>query len=198
MRTKKPIATISYNSLEFLIPKLETLVKNHVLSDYMLINHFAEEDENKNHIHLWLNPNTLVDSMTLQEEFTEFDFANPLKPLKCIDFRLSDVDEWILYCSHFAPYLASKGESRQYHYIKDDFIFHDEDTFNELWNHAFKGSKWAERNAILAQIKDDNLSPATLILNGTIPLNMASQLNALKYMQRTYGTTERGEHDKHE
>lgn len=192
MRTSKPIATISYNSQEFLVSKLDELIRNHKISDYMFINHFAEEDERKNHIHLWINPNTLIDSMDLQNFFKEYDIANPLKPLGCIDFKSSKVDDWILYNSHYEPYLASKGESRLYHYTRDDFVYHDEYTFEDRWNHAFKGSDWAKRNQILMAIKEGSKSPTELIMNGTVPLNMASQLSAFKYMQTHYGTDRNG------
>lgn len=198
MRTSKPIATISYNTLEFLVMKLEELIANHKISDYILINHFAEEDERKNHIHLWLKPNTLLDTMDLQNFFTELDPTNPLKPLKCIDFRQSQVDDFILYTQHYAPYLASKGEARAYHYTKDDFVFHDQDTFDDLYNHAFKGSDWAKRFQILEALNRGQINPADLIINGTIPLNMASQLNAFKYMQQKYGTTERNGRSGHD
>ncbi len=198
MRTSKPIATISYNSQEFLIMQLEQLIKNHKICDYMFINHFAEEDEKKNHIHLWIKPNTLIDTMDIQKFLTELNPDNPTKPFKCIDFRLSAVDDWILYSQHYEPYLASKSEARQYHYTKDDFIYHDEDTFEDLYYHAFKGSEWAKRNQILQALNQGEVSPADLVLNGTVPLNLASQLNSLKYMQAHYGRTDRNGREGHE
>ena len=197
MRTSKPISTISYNSQEFLVTKLDELVKNHKICDYIFINHFAEEDESKNHIHLWIKPNTLLDTMDLQKFLTELNPAEPQKPFKCIDFRASSIDDWILYSQHFEPYLASKGECREFHYTKDDFIFCDEDSFNDLYNHAFKGSEWARRNQILQSLVEGSASPTSLILSGIVPLNMASQLNAFKYMQTHY-SLDRGGRDGHE
>ena len=197
MRTSKPIATISYNSQDFLVHQLEELIKNHKVSDYLFINHFAEEDEKKNHIHLWIKPNKLLDTMDVQKYLTEYDPKNPTKPLKCIDFHISKVDDFILYSQHYAPYLASKGESREYHYTKDDFVYYDEDTFDDLYNHAFKGSEWAKRNQILEALRDNTTDPSKLILNGTLPLNMASQVNALRYMQSHFGL-DRGNHSNHE
>lgn len=197
MRTSKPIATISYNTQEFLVSKLDELVRNHKICDYIFINHFAESDEKKNHIHLWVKPNTLIDTMDLQTFLTEYSPNTPTKPLKCIDFRLSAVDDWILYNQHFAPYLASKGESREFHYTRDDFVYCDEDTFDDLYNHAFKGSEWAKRFQLLQALSENQYSPTDLILNGTLPLNMASQLNAFKYMQTHYGL-DRGGRNNHE
>lgn len=197
MRTSKPIATISYNTQEFLLYKLQELINNHKISDYMFINHFAEEDESKNHIHLWLKPNTLIDTMDLQKHFMEIDSNNPNKPLKCIDFRYSNIDDWILYSQHYNAYLASKGESREYHYTQDDFVYYDQDTFEYNYNHAFKGSEWAKRNQILEALTKGTNNPINLILNGTIPISMSTQLSSFMYMKTHYGT-DRGEYNNHE
>ena len=198
MRTSKPVSTISYNSPEFLKLKLRDLIKAKKICDWMFIQHTAEQDEKKDHIHLWIKPNTLIDTMDLQEFLTELDLKNPTKPLRCIDFKTSKTDDWILYSEHFLPYLASKSESREFCYSKDDFVFFDEDNFDDLYNHAHKGSEWAHKNQILQQLKDNKVRPQDLILNGTLPLNMASQLNALKYMETHYRILDRGGHDNHE
>lgn len=198
MRTSKPIATISYNSQEFLVQKLDELMRNHKISDYMFINHYAEIDERKNHIHLWIKPNTLIDTMDIQKFLTELDINNPTKPLKCIDFRLSKTDDWILYCQHYAPYLATKNESREFHYSKDDFVYADEDTFEDNYYHAFKGSEWATRNQILQALNDGTVNPVDLVLNGSIPLNLASQLSAIEHMKTRYGLLDRGGRANHE
>lgn len=198
MRTSKPISTISYNTQEFLVMQLNELVKNHKISDWVFINHFAEEDEKKNHIHLWIQPNRLLDTMDLQKHFMELDPKNPTKPLKCTDFRLSKPDDFILYGQHYEPYLATKMESREYHYTKDDFVYCDEDTFDDMYNHAFRGSEWAKSNQILNTLRDGVLNPVDLIRNGAVPLNMASQLNAFKYMETHYGTLDRNNRKNHE
>lgn len=197
MRTSKPISTISYNSEEFLKHQLCELIKSHKISDYMYIWHEPENDEKKGHFHLWIKPNTLIDTMDLQEFFTELD-PNNVKPRKCIDFILGKVDDWILYCQHFGPYLASKGEMREFFYTREDFRYYDEDTFESLYNHAFKGSDWAKRYQILQALNSGSVAPQDLIMNGTVPLNLASQLSALEYMKNHYGTTVRGNHKNHE
>lgn len=192
MRTSKPISTISYNSREFLQARLDELIQSKRICDYMYIQHEREEDEKKQHIHLWIKPNTLIDTMDLQRHFLELDVQNPMKPKKCIDFRPSVVDDWILYNQHYRPYLVSKGEDRKIFYTKEDFYYYDEDNFEDLYNHAFKGSEWAQRNQILQALQGGLVTPTDLILNGTVPLNMATQLNAFKYMQRHYGTYRNG------
>ena len=198
MRTSKPMSTISYNSEAFLRSKLEELIRNHYISDYMFIYHAAESDEKKPHFHVWIKPNTLLDSMTVQRFFEEYDPSNPTKPLKCIDFRLTkDTDDWILYNLHFDAYLASKGESREYHYSKEDFRFHDEDTFEDLYLHAFKGSKWAQQYQLLQMLSNEELDPIELIQNGFVPLTMANNLRAYEYLKNVHGLN-RGGRPNHE
>lgn len=184
MRTSKPIATISYNTETYLRNKLNELIDSHKISDYMFIYHYAEQDEKKDHIHLWIKPNTLIDTMDLQNHFKELDPTNPSKALGVIDFRPSQVDDWILYSEHYGPYLASKFEGREFAYLKTDFRYHNEDNFDDLYNHAHKGSEWAKRNQLLQALNDEGISPVDLVLSGAVPLGMASQLNALEYMKR--------------
>lgn len=198
MRSKNCMATISYNTKDFLISKLDDLIAKHIISYYMGIYHFAEEDEKKDHIHLFIQPNKLVDSMDIQDFLKEIDINKPDKPLRCADFRRSDYDEWILYCQHFVPYLATKFESRAFSYTKEDFFFSDDMSFDDYYHHAFYGSKWATQNQILKAVQDGQNNPINLINNGTIPLNMASQLNAYKYMQAHYGVLDRGYHENHD
>lgn len=198
MRTSKPISTISYNHDFYLKARLEELYRNRKISDWIFIKHTAEEDEKKDHIHLWIKPNTLLDTMELQLFLQEYDINNPTKPLKCIDFCTSQIDDWILYSMHYAPYLASKNESREYAYTKEDFVFCDEDTFEDSFLHALKGSEWAHRNQLLEQLANRQINPSELILNGSIPLNMACQINAFNYMRDNYGMTDRGGRPNHE
>lgn len=198
MRTSKPIATISYNTQEFLLYKLNEMIKSHTISDYIFINHFAEEDERKNHIHLWLKPNKLLDTMDIQAFLTEVDSLNPTKPLKCIDFVTSNVDDWILYGMHLEPYLKSKNEERQYHYTKDDFIFYDEDSFEYLYNHALKGSDWAKNAQIRDILQDPSINKADLIDSGILPLTLAGSLNAYMHIKkgRTFRDGRKGHEDE--
>lgn len=186
MRTAKPVATISYNTPDYLKLKLEELIRNRKISDYMFIQHQPEQDEKKEHIHLYIVPNTLIDTMDIQD-FLKEPVNNSKKPLGCIDFRKSEEDDWILYCEHYLPYLASKCQSREWIYEKENFVFHDEETFDRKYLHAHKASNWAQRNQILEMLKNNKLTPIELINNGTIPLTLAGQLSAYKHMQFLYG-----------
>lgn len=183
MRTSKPISTISYNTQPFLELKLEELLGRSLISDYMYIYHKAEKDEKKNHIHLWIKPNKLIDTMALQSHFTEL-VVGQKKPLKCIDFRSSKVDDWILYNQHYQPYLWSKGEKREFTYSKKDFHYADEDTFEYNYVHAFKASDWANRGNILKEIAKGDVKPFDMLVLQRIPLERASNLSAMMFLKQ--------------
>lgn len=198
MRTSKPIATISYNTQEFLVLRLEELIKAKTISDWMFINHFPESDEKKSHIHLWVKPNKLIDTMILQDWFKEIDPQNPKKPLKCIDWRHAKTDDWILYCQHYGPYLATKMESREYHYSRDDFVAYDEDSFEEYYNHAFKGSDYARSSQLLETLRNEQYNPVELVLNGLVPFKQVSQLTAFETLKKHNSRVRRNGRPDHE
>lgn len=183
MRTKKEVSTISYNSFPYLQHVLADLIEEGIISDYMFIRHEPEEDEKKRHIHLWIRPNKLVDTVKLQKRFIEPNMIEPDKPYKCIDFRVSDSDNWILYNLHYKPYLLSKGESRKYEYSVEDFVFYDYDNFEFLYAHALKGSEWSKQHKLVEEL-NQGFSVYELIRSGRIPFNLSSQGLAFEKMQR--------------
>ena len=198
MRTTKDISTISYNTKDFLVSKLNILLNEHTISDYMFIEHQPESDETKAHFHLYLKPNTLIDTMELQDYLREYD-TNDLskKPLGVIDFKPSNPDDWILYVLHFPPYLLSKGEKREFVYQKEQMTFADDLTFEEKYRHAFHGSEWAMRFSMLQNLKEGLADPAGLILNGSIPLAQANNLRAF-YFLLGVGCTDRNGRKNHD
>lgn len=190
MSTSKPISTISYNSENFLKLKLEELVSNHKLADYKYIRHYAEEDEAKDHFHVLLIPNCVIDPMDIQDFLKEFDPNNPKKPLGCIYFnRTSDVDEWLLYVMHFPAYLESKGQNREFIYSKDDFRYHDDFAFERDFHHAFHGSKWALEQSQMGFIRDllnNKIEPVDAFGSGSVPINKAPAVNSVVNMQMRF------------
>jgi len=181
VRTKKAVSTISYNSIPFLKYVLDQWVSDRKISFYMFVYHMKEEDERKDHIHLFIQPNTLIDTMKLQEDLIEED-PEGRSPLGCIEFRCSDPDEWILYCRHYEPYLRSKGQSRKYEYAFDSFYNSNIDTFEFYWDHALSGSDWAQKFMLtqdLIRCKD----PLDLINQGRIPLSMAGSVIAYERLK---------------
>ena len=200
MNTSAPFSFISYNSEKFLNLKLIEMFNNHIISDFMWIKHKAEEDEKKDHIHGWVNPNTRVDTISFQLQLQELDPTRPDKPLGITNPRKSDMDEWILYTQHFLPYLKTKLEDRKFYYQKTDFHFLDQDTFEENYYHAFHSSDWAKQIQINQLLKDPNFCRADLILEGVLPLQMSNSLLSLLRLEQTNsGVTDRaGRIDLHD
>lgn len=196
MRTSKVISTISYNTKDFLYSTLVDLYSRHLISDWFFIEHEKEEDENKNHFHVFIKPNTLLDTMDLQKEFDEFDPNHPL-PRRCLDFKNSNYDDAILYFVHDPKYLTFKGESRKYHYTKEDFVCADPDNFDFYWNHAYHGSDFALKNRQNTLINSSD-NYAELVLSGSFDLMQTTQLLALKNLQNICGHTYRNGRKNHD
>lgn len=129
MRTTKPISTISFNTPDFLELKLNELLKAGRISFWAFIPHKAEDDEagKKPHCHVFIEPSKMLQTDDLKSEFKEFDPSHPDKPLSCITFKSSKFDPWYLYGLHDKRYLASKNQSRKFHYSHDDFRTSDDD-----------------------------------------------------------------------
>lgn len=183
MRTSKPISTISYNSPAFLQAKLEEFTRNHVLSAWFFVQHRAEKDERKDHIHVYAVPNKMLDTMSLQDALRELDPSNPSKALGCIDFCSSKADDACLYFSHDEAYLSWKGEKREFHYGFDEFTYSDADWFEDVVYHAYHASDFASKSKVIKALRE-GVSPADIVMTGLAPLQMATSLRALVQMWR--------------
>lgn len=147
MRTAKPISTISYNSVEYLERMLNQLIDANMVSFWCFVCHDGELLDNgkdqvkeKDHIHLFIEPHSQVDTLQLQKLSEEYDPDNPLHPLKCIYFRHSEWVDWLWYAMHDTDYLASKMEERHFAYTLDMFHYSDVDEFTERSNRALHDS----------------------------------------------------------
>lgn len=198
MRTSKPIATISYNSKEYLEHKLNELFKAHTISDWFFIHHTAEADEKKDHFHVWIKPNKLIDTMDLQDFFKEPNEEEPHKPFGCIDFVNSSTDDAVLYFVHDPNYLISKNQSREFVYKRDDFVVCNEDSFEYLWQHAYKASEWAKNSHIRDLLEYSNFTPYELFMAGAIPLKQATFVNSLMNLKKYNYKVERNGNETHE
>lgn len=132
MKTTKPIATITYNSVPFLLGVLNRLVKDEIITFWCFIQHQAEEDENKDHIHLYMEPNKAIDLLWLRKQFLEQDPKHPNTPLGALPVKPSKWVDWYWYGLHDRAYLASKGQSRKYHYDQSNMLNSDPDYLAEL------------------------------------------------------------------
>lgn len=134
MRTTKPISTISFNTPFFLDMKLQELYKNKIISFYAYIRHFPEDDEGgkKEHYHVYIEPSKMIQTEDLKEQFKELDINKQDKPLGVLPFQSSKFEHWYCYSLHDSRYLASKGQSRKYHYNHDDIYSSDYNNLNYL------------------------------------------------------------------
>lgn len=137
MNTSKPISSVSFNSLPFLLSKANELVANRTLAFYALILHYGEPSEFgdtlKDHIHIYTEPNRRIDTMSLGDEFKEPVSISEL-PLGCLPFQYSKFADWYYYILHDPIYLARKGMSRYYSYRQDEIITSDKDYLIEKVN----------------------------------------------------------------
>lgn len=129
MRTTKPISTISFNSPDYLKHKLNELLKAGRLSFWAFIPHKPEDDEagKKEHCHVYVEPSKMLQTDDLRAELKEYDPEHPDKPKGCLKWQSSKFDHWYIYGLHDKRYLASKGQSRKFHYSHDDFVASDDD-----------------------------------------------------------------------
>ena len=87
MRTSRPFSTISYNSTDHLIAKLDDLVKRRKIDFYAFIEHLPEEDQEKRHKHLLIVPNGYIQTDDLKPYIDEYDPTHPDKPLSILPAR---------------------------------------------------------------------------------------------------------------
>lgn len=184
MKTRLPISTISYNSPAFLALKLRELQAAKIISEWHFIEHEPEDDEGgkRKHIHLWLEPSKTVQTDDLIAEMLEPDPDKPDKPRKCLPFRISkNFGDWYLYGIHDRAYLASKAESRRYHYTVDDVVTSDEDQLNCRVHEIDMLDKggWAKMEAYYRE----GLTFAEVFKRGAVPIQQFSQFRqAYEYM----------------
>lgn len=169
MRTSKPISTVSYNTREFLITKLEELRNAGIFSEWYFIHHLAEDDEKKPHFHVHIVPSKMLQTDDLIKEFREFDPEHPTTPLTCPAWFSSKWDDWYLYSLHDPRYLQRKMQSRKYHYRISDFVVFNEDVFHNRINETQYTSI-----SVVERIQDAQragMTFAQFLLTGAIAIN---------------------------
>lgn len=136
MKTKLWITAINYNTPDFLCVRLEELRTSHIISFWAFMRHHAEEDELKDHNHVFIIPSRSLLTDDIIDHCKEFDPSHPDKPLTFSPiFRIvkeRNFGDWYYYSLHDPVYLRTKGESRAYHYRVSEFYTSDHDALNEL------------------------------------------------------------------
>lgn len=182
--TQKKLSTISYNTKDFLKLKLDQLCDDGKIDYYFFVYHLKEEDEQKDHIHLFIQPNKPIDKAKLRKEFLEPDpVFGMLKPLGIVAWNnCNDLDEWILYDRHYPPYLKSKGQERKYEYEKEQFVSNDQISLDYWWEHSLNESNWAREYRLTKELRETK-TPIDLINTGRIPLSQAGSLVAYERLK---------------
>lgn len=195
MKTSKPFSTISYNSVNFLTSKLTDLVSRRVIAFFAFVEHQAEEDERKNHIHLLIIPNGTYQTDALQDYLLEPDFSDLNKsPLGILPIQSSKWADWYLYACHDVGYLASKGQTRKFHYFEENFIVSNEDYFHELVKNIDK-TKYSKTQEFVDQVLS-GYTLSELLLTGQIPAPQFNQWRAM-YDYLRHGDTYRNDNFCH-
>lgn len=167
MITKRDISTISYNTIPFIDCMLKGLYQAQIIAFYCGVQHIGEilDDgtREKNHLHIFVEPNKKINTMDLIELSKEVDSRNPDKPLKTIFWHYSDWDNWLLYSLHDREYLKLKLQKRDYVYTKDDFFYSDEDEFFERYNRAVHSSKISDMLRLPKLLKDNSVAELTAL-----------------------------------
>lgn len=167
MRTSKPFATISYNTIDFLNAKCNELVKNNSLSFWCAIMHKKEDDEEKDHMHVYFIPNGTIDTDKLRDTLKQIDLNNPL-PLGCMPCVSSKFNTWYYYSTHNKHYLASIGQSRKYSYEYDNLICSSSDYLRELVTTMLIPNTMKQHNII--EMIDNGNTPNQLLRAGVISI----------------------------
>lgn len=179
MATQRPISTISYNTKEFLLEKLEELRAAHVIQYYLVIFHKGEEGD-KDHFHVYVVPNRRLDKMDLSEHFREYQQGKE-KPLGCMAWHDSKESDWILYAVHDAEYLRAKYDGdkcEKLPYEWTDIIAPDDVDVERVYQRA-KAQNKHSAPGILKQLQGGS-SPTQLVANGFSPMLIN---NIVKCMQ---------------
>lgn len=193
MRTTKPISTISFNTPEYLAIKLDELLDARIISFWAFIPHKPEDDEagKKPHSHVYVVPSKLLQTDDIRAELREYDPSNPDKPRGCLMWINSkNFGDWYLYGLHDKRYLATKGESRRYHYTHDEMITSDPDELLRLARTIDLLSLSPYEDILDAQAQ--GLTWQQYFKRGTVPLPQIALMERAWYLLLEDGTDRNG------
>lgn len=161
---------------------LEEFLESKKIQFWAFINHFPDEDDLKEHFHVYVEPFATLDTVPFNDSFVEVVPGS--KPLKCLAWRSSKFSDWYMYCLHDSEYLLYKGLKRNLTYAQDDFIVSDFDEFNHLV-HSFDRSAIIGYKALFDHARS-GINVADAIDIGVIPYSQMARLVPL-YNSILYG-----------
>lgn len=186
MKTKCYISTICYSTVEWIKSKLDDYIKCGKIDFYCYIYHKKEDDEKKDHVHLFIMPSCQLDtkdldialSMPIDENGNTFGTCGIWHTV-----GKNNISDFLLYVLHDVMYMRIKGYSeRKYTYSESDFITSNEDGLNTLLFDAYHSSIFTFNRRVLDIIlksKDIKQTGKDLVLNGYIPLNSTCSFHHL-------------------
>ena len=140
---------------------------------YAFVRHSPEDDELKEHIHLYIVPSTLLQTDYITEHLQEYDSTHPDKPLGCIACKSSKFDDWYMYGLHDKAYLASKGQARKHYYVQQDFVVSDEVYFRDEI-HQIDRSKYVGMQRLQDAVMD-GITFEYMVATGQVPVQLIRQ-----------------------
>lgn len=171
MKTRRLISSISYNTPDYLEDVLGSLVQNGVIEYWHFICHHAEEDDRKPHIHVAVQPSKAIDTRGLSAFFQEAVNGDSGNVVGTVLWRASRIDDWLQYAVHDEAYLASKGETKKYHYSLDDVRTSCREVLVEQW-HSINRSPYRVIQ-ILLDYASKNAPVDAVLASGRISLASA-------------------------
>lgn len=187
MRTKRPIATISYLSEGYLSMRLNEALDDKKIVFWAYILHKGDKDLQKEHFHVYAEPAKTIDTLSFNVPFVEF-VSGEEKPRKCLEWQLSKFDDWYLYVLHDERYLSLKGQSRNFHYLPSDIWVSDLDELDSRVSLIDYSQFVGVDRIIDSALADMPLSQA--IQEGIIPVSQLSKFvnlfRAIKADHKSY------------
>ena len=119
MKTSKPFGFISYNSREFLQSVLQQFIADGKFLRCACWYHESTGKE-KNHFHVWIEPNEEIDTSTISDKFVETLESGEQQSIAIRPKCSSKWNDAYLYGIHDSEYLSSKGLERELVNIKTD------------------------------------------------------------------------------
>lgn len=200
--TRRPISTISFNTPLYLESVLKDIECSHNIQSWLYIEHKAEQDTTKNHIHLMLIPSTNVDPVYLRKLFAEP--VSDGKPLGCLPFHPSKIDDWILYVLHNSAYLIKKGIFRLYTYQISDVHSNEPPEFLEnIYNSALESILDSRLSQFKSRL-DKGEDFGEILASGLVPPNqvlfyktLAQNYIPKKFLEKKPSTHENNVNNQH-
>lgn len=176
MITISAVSSVSYCSFDCIKKHLDHFLECGSIDFYVLIKHYAEADEKKDHWNIYIVPAKRLDTSVIQNVIQESDPNNDI-PLKTMPFRKSKFADWVLYHLHDESYLKSKNLYRDKHYRYEDLISSDSDMLHEMYSSI--GVDSYRKKDVFIELALNQVPFHELALSGLVPTAQIAQYKQL-------------------